>query len=85
MPGWVRWSTMVILVLAIGSASRAEDSTVAASTPAAELAAVDAFFLTAYGRAAQKVLPDEPPAFLVLPKRLVLYRGGARQTRANDV
>jgi hypothetical protein len=51
---------------------------VADGTPAARLAAVDRFFLAAYGRALREVLPDDPPAFLVLPDRLVLYRRGAR-------
>jgi hypothetical protein len=82
MRGWAERLTVIviaILVLVAGHTARAQDATPAASTPAAELAAVDAFFMTAYGRAVQEVLPDEPPAFLVLPNRLVLYRGGVRR------
>lgn len=45
----------------------------------ADLATVDAFFVSSYGRAVQEVLGDGPPAFLVLPDRLVLYRATARQ------
>jgi len=48
-------------------------------SPAAQLREVDAFFPSMYGRAAREVLRQSPPAFLVLPERLVLYRGGARQ------
>src|SRR5262245_13275946 len=82
MRGRVKRLTVIVIatfVFEAGHSGLAEDATPAASTPAAELAAVDAYFVTAYGRAVQEVLPDEPPAFLVLPNRLVLYRGGVRR------
>src|SRR5262245_35621475 len=82
MRGRVERLTVIVIAIFVfeaGHTAPAQNTTPAASTPATELAAVDAFFLTAYGRAAQEVLPDEPPAFLVLPNRLVLYRGGMRR------
>jgi hypothetical protein len=48
-------------------------------TPAAQLADVDRLFYATYERAVHAVLADGPPAFLVLPERLVLYRRGVRQ------
>jgi hypothetical protein len=69
---------VIVLLLCAGNGAQARDAA-ATATMAAPLASVDAFFLTAYGRAVQKVLPDEPPAFLVLPSRLVLYRAGTRR------
>jgi hypothetical protein len=69
------------MLLQIGGAgaARAADATPAPSTPTARFAAVDAFFFTSYERAVHEVLGDGPPAFLVLPDRLVLYRGRTRQ------
>jgi hypothetical protein len=73
---------VALALLAVGPApraGRAEGAAAAPSTPAAELTAVDRFFVTSYGRAVQRVLADEPPAFLVLPDRLVLYRRAVRR------
>ena len=71
-------TTLLLAIVGLGAAA-ADDATAGPATPAAQLAAVDDFFLTAYGRAVRDVLGDGPPAFLVLPDRLVLYRRGARQ------
>lgn len=74
-------SIATVFVLLHGSA-RAVDATpaaAAAQTPAQTLAAVDQFFVASYGNAVREILADEPPAFLVLPDRLVLYRRGVRQ------
>jgi hypothetical protein len=57
----------------------AADVTPPSATAAARLAEVDAFFFQSYEGAVHEVLPDPPPAFLVLPGRLVLYRHGTRQ------
>jgi hypothetical protein len=62
-----------------GRAALADAVTPAPSAPAAQLAAVDGFFFTSYERAVHAVLAGGPPAFLVLPERLVLYRRGVRQ------
>jgi hypothetical protein len=73
---------VVLGVLQLGIAPRstlADDATPVPSTPTQQLAAVDAYFLTAYGHAVHAVLASGPPAFLVLPDRLVLYRRGTRQ------
>ena len=72
----------MLVVLQCGSAPRstlADGGTPTPSTPAQQLAAVDAFFVASYGRAVHEVLASGPPAFLVLPDRLLLYRRGARQ------
>src|SRR5215831_5424515 len=74
------WLSGAIVLLQVGAGIAAgADATPAPSTPAAQFAVVDAFFLTSYERAVREVLPDQPPAFLVLPDRLVLYRRGVRQ------
>jgi hypothetical protein len=59
----------------------ADPPTPAGSSPAAQLASVDQFFVTSYGQAVHEVLglPGSPPTFLVLPDRLVLYQRGVRQ------
>ena len=77
--GWFGVTIVLLYSSAVLDRAIAADATPSPSTPAAQLATVDAFFLTSYDRAVQQVLPDPPPAFLVLPNRLVLYRGGARQ------
>jgi len=81
MRKWIRWLVVVsgIVLGGVGGAAFAADATPATSTPGGELAAVDAFFVTSYQRGANALLGDGPPAFLVLPARLVLYRGGVRQ------
>lgn len=73
------WYLSAVASLWLCGAAPADDATPAPATPAAELATVDQFFMTSYERAVQKVLADEPPAFLVLPNRLVLYRRGERR------
>jgi len=70
---------IAVLHIAAATPARAVDDTATPSTPAAQLAAVDGFFFTSYERAVHEVLGDGPPAFLVLPDRLVLYRGSSRQ------
>ena len=70
---------IMLVQMAGAGAARAADATPAPSTAAAQLAAVDALFLTSYERAVHEVLGDGPPAFLVLPDRLVLYRGRTRR------
>ena len=77
----VRWLVIVsvLLQVSLGRAAVAVDATPSPAAPAGELSAVDAFFVSAYQRGANAVLADGPPAFLVLPARLVLYRRGARQ------
>jgi hypothetical protein len=69
---------LAIVGLALGAAW-ADEATPAPSTPAEQLATVDGFFFTSYERAVHAVLADGPPAFLVLPDRLVLYQRGARR------
>jgi len=80
----VSWFIVASAVLQSTLASHvasADHPTPAGSSPAAQLASVDLFFVTAYGQAVRQVLglPDSPPAFLVLPDRLVLHRRGVRQ------
>ena len=72
-----RWLTAlafasVLLHAALGAAETPP-------TTAAQLAGVDRLFYESYEHAVHAVLADGPPAFLVLPERLVLYRRGARQ------
>lgn len=59
--------------------TRAAEPIPSPPSAAAQLASVDRFFLTAYGRAARALLGDPPPAFLVLSDRLVLYRSSGQQ------
>src|SRR6516162_10066858 len=77
----VHWVVVVsvLLQMSLGRGAAAADATPSPAAPAGELSAVDAFFVSAYQRGANAVLADGPPAFLVLPARLVLYRRGARQ------
>jgi hypothetical protein len=77
----IRWVVVVsvLMQLSLERGAAAADATPAPATPSGELTAVDAFFVNAYQRGANSVLADGPPAFLVLPARLVLYRRGARQ------
>lgn len=79
MHRWFGYPLVVALLVHLGGrAAPAADGTPSPLTPAAQLAVVDQFFLTSYGRALDEVLPDDPPAFLVLPDRLVLHHRGAR-------
>ena len=59
--------------------ARAGSETPGTSSPAEQLAAVDRLFFASYEHAVHDVLATGPPALLVLPDRLVLYRRGARQ------
>ena len=67
-----RW--LIAMMLLAAGLARAEGP-----TAAEQLAAVDKVFFSSYERAVHEVLPEAPPAFLVLPDRLVLLRAGARQ------
>lgn len=71
--------TRVVVASVLLHAAVGTGQTPAPQAPAALLAGVDRLFLDSYGRAVQAVLPGGPPAFLVLPDRLVLYRRGVRQ------
>ena len=75
----VRLAFAATVVIAVGSSVRADGTPAAPATAAAQLAAVDRVFVASYGRAVTDVLAGGPPAFLVLPDRVVLYRRGARQ------
>ena len=66
------------IALAVASLASAEGGPPVAGTPADRLAAVDQVFFASYERAVREVISSGPPAFLVLPERLVLYRQGAR-------
>jgi hypothetical protein len=72
------WHLSVAAILLLQASAHAADTTPVAAT-AQDLAAVDQFFVTSYGNAVREILADEPPAFLVLSDRLVLYRRGVRQ------
>src|SRR5215813_10701889 len=79
MHRWPCWLTALTLLIAAADGARGAEATSAAQTPAQALAAVDQFFLSTYARAVREVLPDDPPAFLVLSDRLILYRHGDRR------
>jgi hypothetical protein len=71
------FSRLVLAAMLLRPALASGD-TAPAPTARDQLAAVDSVFFRSYERAVREVLADGPPAFLVLPERLVLYRAGAR-------
>jgi hypothetical protein len=75
----MRVAFVATFAFALAGSVGADGGPATATTPAAQLAAVDRIFVAAYGRAVSEVLAGGPPAFLVLPDRLVLHRSGARQ------
>src|SRR5262245_42817654 len=75
----VRLALAVTFGIAVAGSVRADGAPATPRTAAAQLAAVDRVFVASYGRAVADVIAGGPPAFLVLPDKMVLYRRGARQ------
>ena len=72
-----RWFTRLAVVGVLLHAALGAAETPPSTAP--QLAGVDRLFYASYERAVHVVLADGPPAFLVLPERLVLYRRGVQQ------